>query len=111
MASMIVLEPLACRILRATEFMDFLKHHPAAAVELLRVIAGRLRDAERRRVEFGAYGSARRLARLLVDLAGNRSASAAGTLDLESGLSQQELAGLIGASPRICRPSLVHATT
>jgi CRP-like cAMP-binding protein len=98
MASMIALDPLACRILRADEFMDFLEHHPAAALELLRVVAGRLRDAERRRVEFGAYGSTRRLARLLIDLAENRGASSDGALDLGTGLSQQEMAGLIGTS-------------
>ncbi len=97
-ASVIALEPLVCRVVQREEFLAFLERHPAAAIELLRMIASRLRHADRRRVEFGAYDTARRVARVLVDLIGEPDGAPTGTVYAGSGLSQQELAGLVGAS-------------
>jgi CRP-like cAMP-binding protein len=97
-ASVIALEPIACRLLSADEFVAFLETHPGAAIELLRTVAGRMRDSERRRVEFGAYDAARRLAGMLVELAAVHGRSTDEGIRLELALSQQELAGLIGCS-------------
>jgi len=61
------------------------------------MIAARLRTSDRRRVEFGAYGTTRRVARLLVDLAADGRPSGT-TVVLRSGLTQDDLAGMVGAS-------------
>ena len=94
-ASVIALEPVVCQIIRSEEFLGFLERHPSAAIEVMRIVAGKLRDADRRRVEFGAYDTTHRLAHLLVDLAGQRPEPGP---YVGTGLSQQELAGLVGSS-------------
>src|SRR5439155_20462513 len=81
-----------------------LQDHPRAALELVRMLVGRLRESDRRRVEFGAYDITRRLAALLVDLA--MEAEAHGT-DPVVRLSQHEIAGLIGASRESVARALV----
>jgi CRP-like cAMP-binding protein len=98
MASVIALEPIACRVLTTSEFVDVLESHPDAAMALLRTVAARMRDSERRRVEFGAYDTARRLAGLLVELSGTDGRATAEGIHVEMPLSQQELAGLVGCS-------------
>jgi CRP/FNR family transcriptional regulator, cyclic AMP receptor protein len=98
MASVIALEPIACRVLTTSEFVSFLEVHPDAAMALLRTVAARMRDSERRRVEFGAYDTARRLAGLLVELSGTHGRITAEGIHVEMPLSQQELAGLVGCS-------------
>ena len=106
-ASVVAIEPVECRMLSATEFRRFLEEHPRATIELLRMVATRLRDAERHRVEFGAVDTSRRLARLLVELAEEAGHTTEEGTRLEVSLSQQELAGLVGAS----RESVARALT
>jgi CRP/FNR family cyclic AMP-dependent transcriptional regulator len=82
---------------RASEFRSLVAGRPAVALELLRMIADRLRSSDRRRVEFGAYSTTRRVARLLVDLAADTGLSGT-VVVLRSGLTQDDLAGMVGAS-------------
>src|SRR5262245_19495896 len=89
-ATAVALDPLRCRVIRAPELVAVLEAHPRAALAVLRLVIGRLREADRRRTEFGSYTTTRRLARLLVDTAGDARGDLA--------LAQQEMAGLIGAS-------------
>jgi CRP/FNR family transcriptional regulator, cyclic AMP receptor protein len=89
LATVLAVDPVTAQVLRAAEFEQFIGSHPSAAVALLRVVVGRLREADRRRAEFGGLDVTRRLAQLLADLVGG---------DLEVRLSQEELAGMIGAS-------------
>jgi CRP-like cAMP-binding protein len=98
LASALALEPVTAQVLQADEFRAFVETHPAAAVVLLRVLVGRLREADRRRAEFGALDTTRRLAQLLAEL---------GADDHVVRLSQHELAGMIGAS----RESVARALT
>jgi CRP-like cAMP-binding protein len=100
-ATVTVLDPLRCRVIMAAELRDFLERYPRAALALLQLVIGRLRDSDRRRAEFGSYDATRRLARILVETAAGGAGSSGGAvapapLGLE--LSQRELAGLIGAS-------------
>ena len=98
--------------MRAMEFTDFLAGHPASSLVLLRTLTARLRDAERRRVEYGSIDASRRLARLLVELAGPPDDRGRATVDLS--LSQSELASLIGASRESVDPGLrpaAHSST
>ena len=98
LASALALDPVTAQVLTADEFRRFVEARPSAAVALLRVVVGRLREADRRRAEFGALDTTRRLAQLLVEL---------GTDDPVVQLSQDELAAMIGAS----RESVARALT
>lgn len=95
LATAIALEPLEVVALTADEFGAFLARFPTAALELVRALVDRLRESDRRRMEFGAHDVTGRLAWLLAEL-GDRPAAADAPGVVE--LSQQELAGLIGAS-------------
>jgi len=97
MATVVALDAVVCRVVRAGEFRSLVAARPAVALELLRSIAGRLRTSDRRRVEFGAYGSTHRVARLLVDLAAAGTPTDEGVV-LRGGLTQDDLAGMVGAS-------------
>jgi CRP-like cAMP-binding protein len=79
----------------ADDFREFLARHPRAALELVHTLVARLRESDRRRVEFGAYDTTRRLAAVLVDLA---SHAADESRDVDVRLAQHELAAMIGAS-------------
>jgi CRP-like cAMP-binding protein len=94
-ASAVALEPLTVRLLAADEFRAFIAQQPEVGLELIRVLIGRLREADRRRAEFGAYDSVSRVARLLGDLI---DAQPSGPAQIEVRLSQQEIAGLGGRS-------------
>jgi CRP-like cAMP-binding protein len=93
------------RLIRATDFTAFLAGHPTASLALLRLLTGRLRDAERRRVEYGSVDASRRVARLLVELAGTPDDR--GHAIVTGSLSQSDLAALIGSS----RESVARALT
>jgi CRP/FNR family transcriptional regulator, cyclic AMP receptor protein len=97
MATVVALDAVVCRVVRAEEFRSLVADRPAVALELLRMIADRLRSSDRRRVEFGAYGTTRRVAHLLVDLAAEGTPSDTGVV-LRNGLTQDDLAGMVGAS-------------
>lgn len=104
-AAVTALDPITCRVVRAAEFRTVLAEHPDVGLELLRMMSARLRSADRRIVEFGAYDTTRRVARLVADLAeqagpGRRRAAPAAV-----DLTQDDLAGLVGAS----RESVVRA--
>jgi CRP/FNR family transcriptional regulator, cyclic AMP receptor protein len=104
-ATVVALDTLRCRAITATDLKDFLESHPQAAVALLRLVIGRLREADRRRTEFGSYDATRRLARVLVEVANDAVRRLGAPIgrplpEVAIGLSltQRELAGLIGAS-------------
>jgi len=71
---------------------------PAAAMELLRVLANRLRDADRKRLEFAALDSLGRVAWRLQELGERFGEETADGLEVELPLSQEQLASWCGAS-------------
>ncbi|HEU0172529.1 MAG TPA: Crp/Fnr family transcriptional regulator [Acidimicrobiales bacterium] len=103
-ATVVALEPVVCRVVRSGDFRTILAEHPAIALGLLRMVAARLRAADRRIVEFGVYDTVRRLARLLADMAeaagsgGSRVGPGEHVHVLRTGLTQDDLAGMVGAS-------------
>ncbi len=97
-ASVAALEPVTALVLPVAAFLDFLGTHPAAAMVLLRLITSRLRDADRKRVEFAAYDIAGRVARRLVELADRFGEPSPDGVRITVALSQDELAGWVGAS-------------
>ena len=96
LATAIAIERVTALVVSADDFREFLARHPRAAVELVHTLVGRLRESDRRRVEFGAYDTTRRLAAVLVDLASHTTTPDAN--DVEIRLAQHELAAMIGAS-------------
>jgi len=103
LASATALEPLTVQTVTAAEFREFLAQYPAAAVELRRMLIHRLREADRRRVEFGTHDTASRVAHLLADMSSEQQSPGPAVVRL----SQQEIGKLIGAS----RESVARALT
>ncbi len=97
-ASVAALEPVVALVMPTTMFTEYLAAHGRAAMVLLGLIATKLRDSDRKRVEFAAYDTAARVARRLVELA-DRFGEPDGTgVRISIALSQDELAGWVGAS-------------
>lgn len=80
-------------------FGAFLLDHPVVLRDLALVLAGRLRDSDRRQLEFGTGDSLQRLCARLVELADRfGQATGAGTVEVESPLNQSDLASWSGLS-------------
>jgi CRP-like cAMP-binding protein len=56
-------------VLSAVRFRRVLQMYPAVTFELLRTVVDRVREADRRRLEYGAYEATERIMRVLLDLA------------------------------------------
>lgn len=98
-ATVTVLEEVTGLVVLLPAFETFLSQHPRVAGLLPRMVAGRLRDADRKRVEFGAYDTTGRVAARLVELA-ERFGQPAGDAGVRIAmpLSQDELASWTGSS-------------
>ncbi|MDH2429424.1 Crp/Fnr family transcriptional regulator [Sphaerisporangium sp. TRM90804] len=90
------LEPVEGCVVR--DFPGFLKEHGRVAVLLLQMVVSRLRDADRKRVEYGAFDTTGRVATRLVELAERFGEPVNGGVRVQLPLSQDELAGWTGAS-------------
>jgi CRP-like cAMP-binding protein len=97
-ASAYAMEPLVVQIMSAAEFEAFLEHSPRAALALLRTLTRRLRDASRTQMEFGAFDTVARVARRLDELATDHGEPVANGVRIALPLTQEELAGWVGAS-------------
>jgi CRP/FNR family cyclic AMP-dependent transcriptional regulator len=97
-ATVVAVDAVVCRVVRARDFRAVLASHAGVALELLRMVAARLRSSDRRLVEFGAYDITRRIARLLAGMADTEGRPSGTDLVVAGGLSQDELAGLVGGS-------------
>jgi CRP/FNR family transcriptional regulator, cyclic AMP receptor protein len=97
-ATVVALDAVTCRVVRAEDFRSILATHAGIAIETLRTLSARLQSSDRRLVEFGTYDVARRLARLLADIADEGGQPSAEGLVLPGGLTQDDLAGWVGGS-------------
>ncbi|MBM2616045.1 Crp/Fnr family transcriptional regulator [Actinoplanes sp. LDG1-06] len=97
-ASVSALEPLDTYVVTVTSFLQFLNSHPDAAVRIVRMIVSRLRDADRKRVEFGTYDTLGRVALRLAELAERFGASQDDAVRITLPLTQDELAAWTGSS-------------
>ena len=95
-ASAVAMDAVTARIVPAPDFCDFIADNPSAAFELIRMLMGRLREGDRRRVAFGSYDATARVARLLCDLAAEHGLGGTGPATVN--LVQHEIAGIVGAS-------------
>jgi CRP/FNR family transcriptional regulator, cyclic AMP receptor protein len=96
-ASVIAVDDVTALGLPAGHFAR-LQREPDVASALLRIISGRLRKASLRRAEYGDRSTAGRLADLLHELVQHYGKPTADGVLITLPVSQQELAGLIGAS-------------
>ncbi|MGH2746434.1 MAG: Crp/Fnr family transcriptional regulator [Actinomycetota bacterium] len=97
-ASASALESVQALVIQADDFKAFLEEHPRVALLLLKMLSLRLRDADRKRIEFGAYDSVGRVARRLVELAERFGETSQEGIRITAPLSQQELAAWTGSS-------------
>jgi CRP/FNR family transcriptional regulator, cyclic AMP receptor protein len=97
-ASVAALEPVVALVVATPVFIDYLSGRGTAAMVLIRLITQRLRDSDRKRVEFAAFDTASRVARRIVELAERFGEPEAGGVRITVALSQDELAGWVGAS-------------
>ncbi|MFI0410974.1 Crp/Fnr family transcriptional regulator [Actinomadura sp. 3N508] len=112
-ASVAALEPVRALAVTADEFMAFLQSHGRVSIIIMRMLCQRWRDADRKRAEFGMFDATGRVAQRLVELAERfgvpyerRTGAGAGpgagpggeSVRITLNLSQEELAGWVGAS-------------
>jgi CRP/FNR family transcriptional regulator, cyclic AMP receptor protein len=97
-ATVTTLEEVSVLIVPGPAFAAYLQTHARVTYLLLRMLTGRLRDADRKRIEFGAHSATDRVAARLVELAERFGRPAVGGVRITIPLSQDELAGWTGAS-------------
>jgi CRP/FNR family transcriptional regulator, cyclic AMP receptor protein len=98
-ATLQALEPVQALVMALAEFEAFLLGHARVAYLLMRMLSERLRDADRKRIEFGAQDTTGRVAARLVELAERFGESTPdGAIRISLPLSQDELAGWVGSS-------------
>lgn len=97
-ASVAAMEPVAGLVVPLPAFHGFLLANPRLPLLLLRMLAGRLRDADRKRVEFGGYDTRSRVARRLLELAERYGQPGPHGLRIGMPFTQDDLAGWAGCS-------------
>jgi CRP/FNR family transcriptional regulator, cyclic AMP receptor protein len=79
-------------------FRAFLEAHPRVAMLMLEMLASRLRDADRKRMEFSAADTVGRVCARLVELAERFGTADGDALVIDLPITQEELAGWCGSS-------------
>jgi CRP-like cAMP-binding protein len=98
-ASVRAIDEVRAIVLTSTQFHAFLHAKPDAAIALLRLVAHRLRDADRKRIEFAALDTPGRVAARIVELAERFGRPEPdGSVLISLALSQEELATWAGSS-------------
>jgi CRP/FNR family cyclic AMP-dependent transcriptional regulator len=96
-AAVTALRRCSTRVLSAPEFMKFIHEHGLADT-MLRLGVSRQREGQLLRVEISALTVLRRLVRTLLRLVEALGTQSEGTVAIDLGISQDELARAIGAS-------------
>ena len=97
-SSVTAIEPLEAVVVAATDFRALVAAEPGMGLDLLRMLSRRFRDADRKRIEFGASDTVGRTAARLVELAERYGEPAEGGIGITLPISQEELAGWTGSS-------------
>jgi CRP-like cAMP-binding protein len=97
-ATVEAIEAVEALAIPASDFRSFLIVHPDVSLLLLQMLSRRLRDADRKRVEYGTHDTVGRVAARLVELAERYGQPVTKGLEIGLPLSQEELAGWTGAS-------------
>ena len=92
------LEPVEALVLAGSAFTAYLERRPRVALVILRMLAVRLRYADARHADLAGHDVVGRVANRLVELAERYGVEAAGRIEVELPLSQEEIASWAGAS-------------
>ena len=104
-ATGVALEPVDALAVSTTSFNQFLDSNPRVFKVLFKMLAHRLRDADRQRLEFAAKESMGRVASRIVEMAERFGVAGDDGIQIEFPLTQEELAGWTACS----RDSVVKA--
>lgn len=97
-ATITAIEPVSALVLPAQAFIDFVLGSREVTLALIRLISSRLREADRRRIEFGAMDTLGRVATRLSELVERFGEPGDEGIKISIPLSQQDLAGWTGSS-------------
>ncbi|MEV5505500.1 Crp/Fnr family transcriptional regulator [Streptomyces orinoci] len=97
-ATVTALKRVEALAIDAGRFSRLLEERPGISRKLLALTADRMRDSDRRRVQYAALNVQERLALLLLELMGSHGEDTENGVQLTPGLTQSELAGSVGAS-------------
>jgi CRP-like cAMP-binding protein len=92
------IEPVEVLAIPAAAFNDLVAERPGIANVLLRDLVGRFRNADRKRIEFGAAQTIGRVAARLVEMVERFGTATKAGHVVDLPITQEELAGWTGAS-------------
>ena len=98
--------PVRAMVVSSRVFRAFVWERTGAAIAILRMLGDRFRDADRRLVEFGGGDALGRVASRLVELCDTYGEHSDRGVTIALPLSQDELAGWAGCSPKAVVNSL-----
>jgi CRP-like cAMP-binding protein len=98
LATVTAVEPTEVLAMPADVFASTLGERPGAAMALVRSVIARLRDADRKRLEFASLDATARVARRLVELAEHHGEPTEEGIRITLPITQQELAGWVSTS-------------
>jgi CRP/FNR family transcriptional regulator, cyclic AMP receptor protein len=97
-ASVTAVDPIEAIVVPAGDFRRFLETSPRATLWLLTRVIARLRESDRKRVEFGTSDTIGRVASRLVELAERYGKRVDGGVQIDLPITQEELASWVGSS-------------
>jgi len=97
-ATVTALDDVEALIMTVDDFRRVLSEEPEFGLSLFKSLSRKLRDADRKRVEFAAYDSVGRVASRLVELAETFGQDSLEGIRIGLPLTQEELAGWTGCS-------------
>jgi len=97
-ATATALEPVEVIVVSREAFVAFLDRTPGVALLLARALARRLRDADRKRIEYLAQDTVGRVCSRLVELADRFGETESDGVHIELAITQEDLAGWTGSS-------------
>lgn len=97
-ASVITVDPVEALVMSGADFCAFLEKTPRATLFLLTKLIGRMREADRKRVEFGVTDTIGRVAARLVELSERYGSQTPAGVRIDLPITQEELASWVGSS-------------
>ncbi len=97
-SSVTAIEPVEALVFSASSFRAYLQATPRAALTMIAVISGRFRDANRKRIQFGASDTTARVAARLLELVDRYGQTNERGAEITLPITQEELGGWTGSS-------------
>jgi|SRR5919108_4918465 CRP-like cAMP-binding protein len=92
------LEPVELLLIPRSDFVRLIERHPRMAVEILRIVASRLRNADAQQAQLATQDIVGCLAQRLVELGNRFGRPRERGIEIDLPMSQEELGSWIGAS-------------